>query len=71
MAPFPSITFVLLDNKQEMQVAWEKAFGQLADDVVLRHFTFVTDRLESLKAPNDQFDCIVSPANSYGLMDGG
>lgn len=68
MAPFPSITFTLLDMQEEMRVAWEKAFGRLSDDVVLRRFTFVTGRLEDLK---DHYDCMVSPANSYGIMDGG
>ena len=70
MAPFPPISFILLDTKEAMREAWEKAFDRLANDVPGR-FTFVTDRLETLQAPNNQFDCIVSPANSYGIMDGG
>jgi O-acetyl-ADP-ribose deacetylase (regulator of RNase III) len=32
----------------------------------LHHFEFVQNNITSVKA-----DCIVSPANSYGLMDGG
>lgn len=70
MAPFPPIDFILLDMNEAMREAWEKAFDRLNDDVP-GSFTFVTDRLDTLQAPNDQFDCIVSPANSYGIMDGG
>ncbi|KZT09785.1 macro domain-like protein [Laetiporus sulphureus 93-53] len=34
-------------------------------------FTILQSTLGELEPPHSYFDCIVSPANSYGLMDGG
>lgn len=51
-----------------MVAAWEKAFNaHLSGDATLQQFTFVTSNLENLEG---QFDCLMSPANSYGIMDG-
>ena len=54
---------ILLDNKKEMCQAWEKYFGEFKDVKIVCEF---------LEFANlDDVDCYVSPANSYGLMDGG
>jgi O-acetyl-ADP-ribose deacetylase (regulator of RNase III) len=56
-----NLKLVLVDPQPAMSVAWRKYFGDLPDVEV------VTARFEQLPA----FDCIVSAANSFGLMDGG
>ena len=54
---------ILLDNKKEMCEAWNKYFNGINDVKIVCEF------LEF--ASLDDVDCYVSPANSYGLMDGG
>ena len=54
---------ILLDNKSEMCNAWKKYFDGI-DDVEI-----VNDYIQSYDL--NKVDCLVSPANSYGLMDGG
>ena len=54
---------ILLDNKEEMCNAWKKYFNGI-DDVEI-----VNDYIQSYDL--NKVDCLVSPANSYGLMDGG
>ena len=54
---------LLLDNKEKMCNAWEKYFNGF-DDVEI-----VNDYIQSYDL--NKVDCLVSPANSYGLMDGG
>ena len=54
---------ILLDNKKEMCQAWRKYFSEFSDVKIICEF---------LEFANlDNVDCYVSPANSYGLMDGG
>ena len=54
---------ILLDNKKEMCQAWRKYFSEFSDvKIVCEYLEF---------ADLDDVDCYVSPANSYGLMDGG
>ena len=54
---------ILLDNKKEMCQAWRKYFSEFKDVKIISEF---------LEFANlDDVDCYVSPANSYGLMDGG
>lgn len=52
---------VLVDPKVELCAHWETEFAGVADCTVVR------GRFEDL----DDYDCLVSPANSFGLMDGG
>ena len=52
---------VLVDPQPAVSVAWRKHFGDLPSVEI------VTARFEALPA----FDCMVSAANSFGLMDGG
>jgi hypothetical protein len=53
-----NITFCDINN--ENLDALKKVFGDLPN------FSFMGNQINSVQA-----DCIVSPANSYGLMDGG
>ncbi|KZT70416.1 macro domain-like protein, partial [Daedalea quercina L-15889] len=50
--------------------AWRRAFAQHVPDAARAQFTFVHSTRDDLSFPADQFDCIVSPANSYGRLDG-
>ena len=54
---------ILLDNKRPMCLAWEKYFNGISDVEI------ANDDIEYYDI--DDIDCLVSPANSYGLMDGG
>src|ERR1041385_7657247 len=50
----------LVDRNQEIVMAWEKAFEQFPE-VNVQHADIL----------NVAEHCLVSPANSYGFMDGG
>ncbi|KAF8546641.1 macro domain-like protein, partial [Imleria badia] len=50
---------------------WRNAFAQHLQPKDLERFSFLESRLNRLQAAQVTFDCIVSPANSYGIMDGG
>ena len=54
----------LLSDNPIMEICWLAYFRGIPD------VTVTCDRLEHFIASN-KVDCIVSPANSYGLMDGG
>jgi O-acetyl-ADP-ribose deacetylase (regulator of RNase III) len=55
------LKLILVDPLAELCLAWKKHFKNLPG------VTVVNDRFESLP----EFDCMVSAANSFGLMDGG
>ena len=55
------ITLILVDPKQALCQAWTSAFCEFPEVSVIQ------GRFESLP----EFDCVVSAANSFGLMDGG
>lgn len=54
-------TLILIDPKEELYLAWKEAFSNFPE-VEIRHGYF--EEVE-------EFDCMVSAANSFGLMDGG
>lgn len=51
----------LVDPKRELCLEWKKSFEGFS------HVKIVHGKFESIK----EYDCLVSPANSFGLMDGG
>lgn len=51
----------LVDPKEELCIAWKKVF------TIFPEVEIVCGRFEEI----NQFDCMVSAANSFGLMDGG
>lgn len=55
------LKLILVDPEPGLCEAWREHFDDLPD------FEVVNDRFETLPA----FDCMVSAANSFGLMDGG
>jgi O-acetyl-ADP-ribose deacetylase (regulator of RNase III) len=55
------LKLILVDPLTELCQAWKKQFKNLPNVKV------INDRFENLPA----FDCMVSAANSFGLMDGG
>ena len=55
------LNLILVDPKVGMINAWKKHFGDLGS------VSFIQGRFESVTT----YDCMVSPANSFGLMDGG
>ena len=54
----------LLSDNPIMEICWLAYFRDIPD------VTVTCDTLEHF-ITNNKVDCIVSPANSYGLMDGG
>jgi len=68
------LQFILLDRSGDLVREWTKAFGERVPETIRQRFTMVTSkssRLSDLEEKYKKFDCIVSPANSYGLLDGG
>ena len=65
------LEFILLDMNHSLIEDWKLAFKEHVPEVIDK-FSIVECMLENLKSgPHKQFDCIVSPANSYGRLDGG
>jgi len=58
------MTIYLLDRSESVTAAWRRSFCDCEDvAVICGDFAEFMDR--------NNVDCVVSPANSYGLMDGG
>ncbi|TFY76943.1 hypothetical protein EWM64_g7068 [Hericium alpestre] len=51
--------------------AWTHAIQTMLPESLRTHFTVYEGHLNTLPAAQLACDCIVSPANSYGIMDGG
>ncbi|KZT71124.1 macro domain-like protein [Daedalea quercina L-15889] len=51
--------------------AWTRHISEQLSPDDQQRFHVVEARLETLDPPHSEFDCVVSPANSYGIMDGG
>ena len=66
-----NLEFILLDVNPSLIKEWKSALKEHVPEVIDK-FSVVESILENLKSgPHEQFDCIVSPANSYGRLDGG
>jgi O-acetyl-ADP-ribose deacetylase (regulator of RNase III) len=52
---------ILVDVNENLCIEWKKVFADFSE------IEIVNDKFQNIKT----FDCIVSPANSFGLMDGG
>lgn len=55
----------LLDRNKGMTDAWAKCFNDL------ENVEIVNDDFAHFMDEHPEIDCVVSPANSFGLMDGG
>lgn len=72
-----NVSFLLIDipprnGSPSLIKEWQDAFAQHLEPKDLECFSFLECGLNRLQAETQvTFDCIVSPANSYGIMDGG
>ena len=65
MRSLKDLKIYLLDINPKMCEAWEKNFGGASNvEIVCEEFTAFMEE-------HKEVDCVVSPANSYGFMDGG
>ena len=51
--------------------AWSEAIAAILPGTLQKHFTIKEMDLRAIARDGVQVDCIVSPANSFGIMDGG
>ncbi|KAF8191730.1 macro domain-like protein, partial [Pholiota molesta] len=65
------LQFILLDLSPKLIEEWQSAIAQHIPEAYRDKFSMIQSFLSDLAPPHDQFDCIVSPANSYGRLDGG
>lgn len=65
------LQFILLDLSPVLVAEWQSAISQHIPEKYRGKFSIVQSKLSKLPIVHNQFDCIVSPANSYGLLDGG
>ncbi|KZP00930.1 macro domain-like protein, partial [Calocera viscosa TUFC12733] len=63
----PQIQFTLLDRSTDLLDAWKAAFEKYLPTALGDTFTLLQSDIRKA----GKFDCVVSPANSYGIMDGG
>ena len=63
-----SVRFVLFDLSQDLVDKWREAFTTLVPEECRTNITIMHKGLDAIPKP---FDCIVSPANSFGRFDGG
>ena len=61
------MTIYLLDINKNMTDAWHKYFDVLKDEKI----KIVNENFESFMNNHPNIEAVVSPANSFGLMDGG
>ncbi|KAL4244751.1 ADP-ribose 1''-phosphate phosphatase [Abortiporus biennis] len=62
------VKFTLFARSEDLLDEWRQNFQALAPPEVLDRVTIIQNSFEDLKT---SFDCIVSPANSFGRFDGG
>ncbi|KAH8999932.1 macro domain-like protein [Lactarius hatsudake] len=70
IAPPPHAAVTTPFSKVSLCQAWRRAISTLPPELQTR-FTVLEGTLSGLPADQLQCDCIVSPANSFGIMDGG
>ncbi len=63
-----TVEFTLFSIDEDLVDQWRQSFFALVPDEVRERVSFVHTSLQQL---NRTFDCIVSPANSFGRFDGG
>jgi len=76
-APEQPTHFILIEPKSEnrneapLVSAWKRAIAMYFPNEREPPFTVLEGKLEELDANLLECDCMVSPANSFGIMDGG
>ena len=61
------VKFILFDFNSAIVKQWEEAFQAHVPPECAEHVTIKHCTLDELEAP---LDCLVSPANSFGRLDG-
>ena len=51
--------------------AWKRSIAELLSPEDQSLITVLASPFEDMSGAEAAFDCLVSPANSYGIMDGG
>jgi hypothetical protein len=64
------VQFLFFDISEALVQGWDHAFSQLVPEQVRTQIQTLTCALSKLPPEHAKFDCIVSPANSYGRLDG-
>jgi hypothetical protein len=64
------VQFLFFDISEALVQGWDRAFSQLVPEQVCTQIQTLTCALSKLPPEHAKFDCIVSPANSYGRLDG-
>ena len=59
------------DNKTSLCHAWREAILEHFPDPSISPFVVIEGRFKDIDPIQLRCDCIVSPANSYGIMGGG
>lgn len=70
MLDYPDLKIYLLDMREDMCEAWKSSLAEASNyhqNVEVIHSTFS----DFMRDKGEAIDAVVSPANSYGLMDGG
>lgn len=74
----PTAHFILIEpkpnegiNKAPLVEAWQEAISLYFSKDTNPPFTVLEGKLQELDAELLECDCMVSPANSFGVMDGG
>lgn len=71
------VEFVFMSRKhnesfgRDLCEEWLKQIAEQLSPEEQKRIAVVQSSLQKLEPPYSHFDCIVSPANSYGIMDGG
>lgn len=66
-----NLEFILLDINRSLIKEWKRAIKEHVPKSIDK-ISVVESTLKNLESgPHEQFDCIVSSANSYGRLDGG
>lgn len=55
----------------ELAIAWDKAIQKYFQNIKKSPFEIIEAKTEEFDPKVAQVDCIVSPANSFGIMDNG
>ena len=70
-ASMDNLNFILIDRSGDLVDEWRTAFAKQVPGEIQANFKMITTLLSDLEGEDKIFDCIVSPANSYGRLDGG
>ena len=62
--------FILLDPSSSITADWIRAISQHVPSSLHGKLSIASSKLSDLAPAPAQFDCIVSPAGSYGRLDG-